>query len=71
MDQTIIFLVLAGLTVVFFVVYTNRNKGGGRNSCTRCNGSGEINEKWPDPQAPGGWHKLEGICPKCKGKGRV
>ena len=40
-------------------------------SCTRCDGSGHANERWPDPSQPGGWHELDGVCPKCKGKGRM
>jgi hypothetical protein len=39
--------------------------------CTRCDGTGQVNERWPDPSKPGGWHILEGTCPKCKGKGKV
>ena len=39
--------------------------------CNRCDGSGFINERWPDPSEPTGWHELEGSCPKCKGKGRL
>ncbi len=39
--------------------------------CTRCEGTGAVDEKWPDPSQPGGWHVLKGTCPKCKGKGKV
>jgi len=39
--------------------------------CTRCEGTGLVDEKWPDPKKEGGWHRLEGKCPKCRGKGRV
>lgn len=70
MDFNIVLIVvLVGIVIVFSIV-SSRNKGG-RNVCTRCMGTGEVNEKWPDPDKPGGWHKVEGICPKCKGKGRV
>jgi len=39
--------------------------------CTRCEGTGSVDEKWPDPSKPGGWHILHGKCPKCDGKGKV
>ena len=39
--------------------------------CNRCDGSGQVSERWPDPSKPGGWHELEGTCPKCSGKGRL
>ena len=39
--------------------------------CTRCDGSGGVNERWPDPSKPHGWHDLNGTCPKCDGKGRM
>lgn len=39
--------------------------------CNRCDGTGQVHERWPDPAKPGGWHTLEGTCPKCKGKGRL
>jgi DnaJ-class molecular chaperone len=39
--------------------------------CTRCDGTGQVNERWPDPSEPSGWHRVEGTCPKCKGKGKV
>lgn len=42
-----------------------------RNPCTRCGATGQVNERWPDPSQPGGWHRLDGTCPKCKGKGKV
>jgi hypothetical protein len=48
-----------------------RMVGAGTLVCTRCDGTGQVNEKWPDPSEPTGWHRVEGICPKCKGKGRV
>ena len=40
-------------------------------TCTRCEGSGQISERWPDPSQEGGWHIAEGSCPRCKGKGRM
>jgi DnaJ-class molecular chaperone len=57
--------------VVIVMLAMGNKKTSGRNVCTRCSGTGEINEKWPDPNKPGGWHKQDGVCPKCKGKGRV
>jgi hypothetical protein len=39
--------------------------------CTRCEGTGQIDEHWPDPSAPGGWHDVHGKCPKCGGVGKV
>lgn len=71
MDTSIIFIVMMGVAVLVFFVVSGRSNAKGRNICTRCSGTGEVNEKWPDPNAPGGWHRVEGICPKCKGKGRV
>jgi hypothetical protein len=61
------FLVL----MVVAVVVISRFMGGPRMKCTRCQGSGTVDERWPDPSKPGGWHRLEGKCPKCKGKGKV
>ncbi|MEI6045445.1 MAG: hypothetical protein WCS37_13940 [Chloroflexota bacterium] len=70
MDGSLIFPFLMAVAVIIFFVLSGR-KTKGINVCTRCQGTGEINEKWPDPDKPGGWHRQEGICPKCKGKGRV
>jgi hypothetical protein len=61
-------LLVVMIAAVFFM---SRFMGGPRMQCTRCQGTGQVNEKWPDPAAPGGWHKLDGTCPKCKGKGKV
>lgn len=69
--ESLPFLIFMGLAVIAFVVFSSRGRAQGRNVCTRCTGSGEVNEKWPDPAEPGGWHRVEGTCPKCKGKGRV
>lgn len=57
------------LAVIFLVV--PRFIGGGTVVCTRCEGTGYIDEKWPDPSKPTGFHTATGKCPKCKGKGRV
>lgn len=40
-------------------------------TCTRCDGSGTVDERWPDPTKQGGWHVVNGECPKCQGNGRV
>ena len=40
-------------------------------NCNRCNGTGQVDEHWPDPSEPSGWHNVTGTCPKCKGKGRI
>ncbi len=68
MELTLFFLL--GLAVVIFFLFRGQ-RSGGVNRCTRCDGTGQVNERWPDPKVPGGWHILEGTCPKCKGKGRV
>ena len=39
--------------------------------CTRCEGTGAVDERWPNPDEPSGWHELKGSCPKCDGKGKV
>lgn len=65
------FIFMAVVTVVV-LLFVSRSMGTvGRVRCTRCDGTGQVNEKWPDPSAPGGWHIVDGKCPKCKGKGRV
>jgi hypothetical protein len=69
--SSIIFIVFMGVVVIVYFIFSGRGRRAGRNVCTRCSGTGEVNEKWPDPNAPGGWHRVEGVCPKCKGKGRV
>jgi DnaJ-class molecular chaperone len=43
----------------------------GTMRCNRCDGTGQVNERWPDPKEPGGWHIVEGTCPKCKGRGLI
>ncbi len=64
-----ILLLVGALIVIFFVM--GRGRRVATMVCTRCEGTGQVNERWPDPTAPGGWHRVEGICPKCKGKGKV
>ncbi|TAK24749.1 MAG: hypothetical protein EPO26_05940 [Chloroflexota bacterium] len=65
--SVLILLIVMG-AAAFFIT---RFMGGPRLICTRCDGTGHVDEKWADPSKPGGWHKLEGKCPKCKGKGKV
>jgi len=60
-------LIVAGLT--FLVIRSGRKIR--TMVCTRCEGSGQVDERWPDPSAPGGWHVVSGTCPKCKGAGKV
>ena len=69
MELTFIILAALAALVVFFLI--RGQAGGGRMRCNRCDGTGQVNERWPDPQAPGGWHIVEGTCPKCKGKGTI
>ncbi len=64
-----VLLLVGALIVIFFVM--GRGRRVATMVCTRCEGTGQVNERWPDPTAPGGWHIVEGICPKCKGKGKV
>lgn len=68
MDLISILLAVAAMAVV---VVLFRRAGAPRNRCTRCDGTGQVSERWPDPKEPGGWHIVEGTCPKCKGKGMV
>lgn len=62
-------VMLAAMVVVG--VFMARSVRGGRVRCTRCDGTGQVSERWPDPKEPTGWHVVEGVCPKCKGKGAV
>ncbi len=62
-------ILLVVLIVVF--IFISRFNFAPKVRCTRCDGSGQVNERWPDPSEPGGWHIVEGRCPKCKGKGKV
>lgn len=57
------------LIIILFVF--NRFAGAPKSRCTRCDGTGQVNERWPDPKEKGGWHITEGTCPKCKGKGKI
>ncbi len=70
MNSILALIVLIAIVAVGTPIIRNM-VGAGNLRCTRCDGTGQVNEKWPDPTEPGGWHKVEGICPKCKGKGRI
>jgi DnaJ-class molecular chaperone len=65
------FLIVTAVVMIVVVVLFSRLNMGPKVRCNRCDGSGSVNERWPDPSQPGGWHVVEGQCPKCKGKGRV
>ncbi len=64
-----ILLTIVVMIVIVFVF--SRLNLGPKVRCTRCDGTGQVNERWPDPTQPGGWHVVEGRCPKCKGKGKI
>jgi DnaJ-class molecular chaperone len=68
MELTVIIFAAMAALVVFVLI---RGQVGGRMRCNRCDGTGQVNERWPDPKEPGGWHIVEGTCPKCKGKGTI
>ena len=63
-------IIFAGMAVLAFILFRGLNRGGNLR-CNRCDGTGQVNERWPDPKEPTGWHIVEGICPKCKGKGKI
>lgn len=63
------FVALLILVVLVYVV--PRLMGSGSIVCNRCDGTGEIDERWPDPSEATGFHIASGKCPKCKGKGRL
>jgi hypothetical protein len=64
-------LVGAVLLVVLLYAVPRLVGGGNYVVCTRCEGTGQIDERWPDPSEPSGFHVATGKCPKCKGKGKV
>ena len=61
----IVVVLLLGASFVISRVFRAEMK------CNRCQGMGEVNEHWPDPSEPSGFHHVEGTCPKCKGRGKV
>ena len=64
-------LFIAIVILALIVYVAPRFLGGNYNVCTRCEGTGFIDERWPDPTQPGGFHVASGKCPRCKGKGKV
>ncbi|MGI8422923.1 MAG: hypothetical protein ACR2NO_02190 [Chloroflexota bacterium] len=64
-------VLVGGVLVVLAVYVFPRLLGGATLICTRCEGTGQIDERWPDPSKPTGFHTATGACPKCKGKGRI
>ena len=69
LDPSYLLFGVAAIAVAVFVI--PRLMGSSMIVCTRCEGTGQIDEKWPDPSKPTGFHTAKGKCPKCKGKGRV
>lgn len=63
-------VLLLVVVIVAFVIISRFNFAP-KTKCTRCDGTGQVSERWPDPSEPGGWHRVEGTCPKCKGKGKI
>ena len=64
---TLVIIVILLLVVSFVISRVFRTE----MKCNRCQGTGEVNEHWPDPTEPSGFHHVEGVCPKCKGRGKV
>jgi hypothetical protein len=64
-------ILIAVALVAVLVLVVPRLMGGNTIVCTRCDGTGEVNERWPDPNESSGFHVAKGKCPKCKGRGRV
>ncbi len=65
------YFVLSVVILIIIVFVFSRINMAPKVRCTRCDGTGQVNERWPDPKEPGGWHVVEGRCPKCKGKGKI
>jgi hypothetical protein len=59
------------VAVIIMAVVVLRGRKVRTMVCTRCDGSGHVDEHWPDPSKPGGWHDVHGVCPKCGGVGKV
>lgn len=64
-------LVFIVILLIVAAIFVSRISLAPKVRCTRCEGTGQVDERWPDPSQPGGWHVLEGRCPKCKGKGKI
>lgn len=71
LESFVITVLALVLIAVIGTPLIRRLTGGGSTKCNRCDGTGEVHENWPDPSEPSGWHRINGICPKCKGKGRI
>ncbi len=69
MDIGTMIPILIVLIAVFFVV--SKLNLGPKIKCNRCDGTGDVDERWPDPKEESGWHEMSGQCPKCKGKGKI
>ena len=54
-------LILGGIALAVMVWVVPRFLGTNTVNCTRCRGSGQVAEHWPDPSKPGGWHHVEEI----------
>ena len=67
-DTSFLFLILIVGAAIIVVPRLLPPRG---PTCTRCEGVGQISERWPDPSEPGGWHVAEGNCPRCGGKGKM
>ena len=68
---TLLTLGLPVVAVIVMLVMMRRQSRQRHLICTRCEGSGNVDEHWPDPSQPGGWHDVHGTCPKCGGVGKV
>ncbi|MDP6507497.1 MAG: hypothetical protein QF719_07020 [Chloroflexota bacterium] len=68
MDPSFVVIIVVVALALIFVPRMLPPRG---PTCTRCDGSGQISERWPDPSQEGGWHVAEGSCPRCNGKGRM
>jgi hypothetical protein len=71
MELDLGYLLFGASAIVVAVFILPRFLGSGSIICTRCEGTGQIDERWPDPSKPTGFHLATGTCPKCKGKGRI
>lgn len=69
--ETLATVLLVAVALVVLAYVLPRMMGGNYITCTRCEGTGQIDERWPDPAEPSGFHVASGTCPKCKGKGRI
>ena len=61
-----ILVVVVLIAAVMFVM--PRLMGGNRMTCNRCDGTGQINERWPDPNEASGFHEARGTCPSARAR---